>query len=90
VSSLGATRETILVSAALILIALSNARATEGLVFSGSGYTVNSGYTLNILIAMPSHPVIAQVQFTRPAAKDWVILPPRASSDQKVRHKRPF
>jgi hypothetical protein len=58
-----------LFSAALLLIASSNARATEGLIFSGGGYTIN------ILIGMAPDPIIAQVQFTPPGAKDWVTLP---------------
>ena len=57
-----------LLSAALLLIISSNARATEGLLFSGGGYT------LNILIGMAPDPIIAQVQFTPPGAKHWVTL----------------
>ena len=56
-------------SAALLLIACLNVRATEGLIFSGGGYT------LNILIGMAPDPIVGQVQFTPPVAKHWVILP---------------
>jgi hypothetical protein len=53
----------------LILIASSNVHATETLVFNGGGYTVH------ILIGFADDPVIAQVHFTPPGAKDWVSLP---------------
>ena len=58
-----------LFSAALIVIASSNVHATEGLIFSGGGYTIN------ILVGMAPDPHIAQVQFIPPGAKDWIGLP---------------
>jgi hypothetical protein len=58
-----------LFSAALILIVSSNVHATEAPVFNGGGYTIH------ILIGLADDPVIAQVHFTPPGAKDWVSLP---------------
>jgi hypothetical protein len=58
-----------LFSAALILIASSNVRATEALIFDGGDYSIY------ILIGMAPDPVIASVRFTPPGAKDWVSLP---------------
>lgn len=43
--------------------------ATEALLFNGGGYTID------ILIGFSDDPVIAQVRFTPPGAKNWVILP---------------
>jgi hypothetical protein len=43
--------------------------ATEALLFNGSGYTIE------VLIGFLDDPVIAQVRFTPPGAKDWVSLP---------------
>jgi hypothetical protein len=59
----------ILLSAALIFVASSNLRATEALIFDGGGYN------LYILIGMTDQPVVAEVRFTPPGAKDWVHLP---------------
>ena len=58
-----------LFSAVLIFIASSNVHATEALFFSGGGYTIE------ILIGYLDDPVIAQVRFTPPEAKDSVIIP---------------
>ena len=58
-----------LFAAALVLVASSNARATEALIFDGGGYTIE------ILIGQLDDPVIAQVRFTPPGAKDSVSLP---------------
>ena len=58
-----------LFSAALILVAFSDVHATEALVFDGGGYTIE------ILVGHLDEPVIAQVHFTPPGAKDWVTLP---------------
>ena len=55
--------------AALVLVASSNARATEALFFDGGGYTIE------ILIGMAPEPIIASVRFTPPGAKDRVSLP---------------
>jgi hypothetical protein len=59
----------ILLSAALIFVASSNLRATEALIFDGGGYNIY------ILIGISDHPVVAEVRFTPPRAKDWVHLP---------------
>jgi hypothetical protein len=59
----------ILLSAALIFVACSNLRATEAVIFDGGGYNIY------ILIGMADSPVIAEVRFTPPGAKDWVHLP---------------
>jgi hypothetical protein len=58
-----------LFSAALLLVAVSNVRATEALIFDGGGYSIY------ILIGMAPDPVIASVRFTSPGAKHWVSLP---------------
>jgi hypothetical protein len=58
-----------LFSAALLLIASSNVRATEALIFDGGGYYIY------ILVGGAPEPVIASVRFTPPEAKDWVSLP---------------
>ena len=58
-----------LFSAALVLVASSNAHATEALFFDGGGYTIE------ILIGMAPDPIIASVHFTSPEAKDRVSLP---------------
>ena len=60
---------TVLVSAALMLVAFSNLRATEALIFDGGGYN------LYILVGMADQPVIAEVRFTPPEAKDFIHLP---------------
>jgi hypothetical protein len=59
----------IFLSAALIFFASSNLHATEALIFDGGGYNVY------ILIGIADHPVVAQVRFTAPGAKDWVSVP---------------
>ena len=58
-----------LFSAALLLVAASNVRATEALIFDGGGYSIY------ILIGMPADPVIVSVRFASPGAKQWVSLP---------------
>jgi len=58
-----------LCSAALILIASSTVHATEALFFNGGGYTIQ------ILVGYVDDPVVAQVFFTPPGAKDWIVLP---------------
>lgn len=58
-----------LLSAALIAIASSNARATESLIFDGGGYNIQ------ILVGQLDDPVVAQVRFTPPEAKEAVVIP---------------
>ncbi len=58
-----------LFSAAVILVAFSDVNGTEALVFDGGGYTIE------ILVGYLDDPVVAQVHFTAPGAKDWVSLP---------------
>ena len=53
-----------LFSAALILVASSNMHATEALLFNGGGYAIE------VVIGFLDEPVIAQVRFTPPGAKD--------------------
>lgn len=67
-----------LFSAALALVASSNVHATEALFFNGGGYTIE------VLIGFVDDPVIAQVRFTPPEAKDSVIIP------QKLLHVEKF
>ena len=59
----------ILLSAALVLVAFSSLRATEALIFDGGGYNIY------ILVGFADSPVVAEVRFTAPGAKDWVHLP---------------
>jgi hypothetical protein len=59
----------LLFSAALILVASSSLHATEALLFDGGGYNIE------VLIGYLDDPVIAQVRFTPPGAKDLVSLP---------------
>src|SRR5262249_8231803 len=58
-----------LFSAALIVIASSSAHATEALIFNGSGYNIQ------IMVGYEDDPVVAQVLFTPPGGKDWIVLP---------------
>jgi hypothetical protein len=58
-----------LFSAALVLVTSSNVHATEALLFNGGGYAIE------LLIGFLDDPVVAQVRFTSPGAKDWVSLP---------------
>jgi hypothetical protein len=67
-----------LFSAALVLVASSNVHATEALLFDGGGYTIE------VLIGYLDDPVVAQVRFTSPEAKDSVIIP------QKLLHVEKF
>jgi hypothetical protein len=67
-----------LFSAALVLVASSNVHATEALFFNGGGYTIE------LLIGYLDDPVVAQVRFTSPEAKDSVIIP------QKLLHVEKF
>ena len=59
----------ILLSAVLIFLAASNLHATEALIFDGGGYNIQ------ILIGMTDQPVVGQLHFTPPGAKDWVVVP---------------
>jgi hypothetical protein len=58
-----------LLSAALIVVAFSTVHATEALLFSGGGYNIQ------IMVGYEDDPVVAQVFFTPPRAKDWVVIP---------------
>jgi|SRR5215469_2745811 len=58
-----------LFSAALIVIASSSVHATEALIFNGGGYNIQ------IMVGYEDDPVVAQVLFTPPGAKDWIVLP---------------
>ena len=58
-----------LFSTALILVASSSVHATEALLFTGGGYNIQ------IMVGYEDDPVVAQVFFTPPGAKDWVVLP---------------
>jgi hypothetical protein len=58
-----------LFSAALIVIASSSVHATEALIFNGGGYNIQ------IMVGYEDDPVVAQVLFTPPEAKDWIVLP---------------
>jgi hypothetical protein len=58
-----------LFSAALLLFASLNLHATEALLFNGGGYN------MQIMVGYDDNPVVAQILFTPPGAKDWVVLP---------------
>ncbi len=67
---MAAVDETFFFSGFLILVAASsNVHATEALLFNGGGYNIQ------ILIGYEDDPIIAQVLFTPPGAKEWVSLP---------------
>lgn len=68
--------------AALVLVASSNARATEALFFDGGGYSIE------ILIGMAPDPIIASVRFTPPGAKDRVGLPRELLNIEKFDMKK--
>src|SRR6267143_4275922 len=59
----------ILFSVVLIFVASSHLHATEALIFDGGGYNIQ------ILIGMTDQPVVGQLHFTSPGAKDWVVVP---------------
>jgi hypothetical protein len=72
----------ILLSAALIFVAFSNLRATEALIFDGGGYNIY------ILVGTTDRPVVAEVRFTPPGAKEWVYLPPELLQIEKFDMKQ--
>jgi hypothetical protein len=76
------THGAFLFSAALILIASSNADATESLFLNGGGYNIH------ILVGYEDDPVVAQVLFTPPGAKDWVVLPREVLQIEKFDMKK--
>jgi len=61
-----------LFSAVVILLASSRVHGTEALLFNGGGYN------MQIMVGYEDNPVVAQVLFTPPGAKDWVVLPREA------------
>ena len=63
--------KSILLAATLIFAASAKLQATEALIFDGGGYNI---YIL-VGFGDKPEPVIAQVRFTAPGAKDWVHLP---------------
>ena len=71
-----------LFSAALVLVASSNAHATEALFFNGGGYTIE------VLIGLVDDPVIAQVRFTPFGGKDSVIIPRKLLHVEKFDMKK--
>lgn len=71
-----------LVSAALSLFASLNLHATEALLFDGGGYN------MQIMVGYEDDPVVAQVLFTPPGAKDWVALPREGLQIQKFDMKK--
>jgi hypothetical protein len=71
-----------LFSAALVLVASSNARATEALIFDGGGYTIE------ILVGQLDDPVIAQVRFRPPEAKNSVLIPQKLLRVEKFDMKK--
>jgi hypothetical protein len=59
----------ILLAAALTLVASANLQATEGLNFFGGGYRVE------VLVGFADEANVGSVRLTRPGAKQWVALP---------------
>jgi len=59
----------ILLTAALLLVASAKLQATEAVIFDGGGYKIQ------ILVGMTDKPVVGQLHFTSPGAKDWVVIP---------------
>jgi hypothetical protein len=59
----------ILLAAALLFVAFAKVHATEALTFDGDGHY------LYILIGISEKPVIGDVRYTAPGAKDWVHVP---------------
>ena len=59
----------ILLAAALIFVASAKLQATEALHFQ------EGGYTILVYIGLMDGPVVGQVRFTAPGAKDSVVLP---------------
>jgi hypothetical protein len=71
-----------LFSAALIAIASSAAHATESLIFDGGGYNIQ------ILVGQLDDPVVAQVRFTPPEAKEAIVIPHEALRVEKFDMKK--
>jgi hypothetical protein len=71
-----------LFSAALVLAASSTSHATEALFFNGGGYTIE------LLIGFLDAPVIAQVRFTAPEAKEPVTIPRKLLRVEKFDMKK--
>ena len=71
-----------LFSATLVLVASSNACATEALIFDGGGYT------MEILIGQLDDPVVAQVRFMSPEAKEPVMIPQKLLRIEKFDMKK--
>jgi hypothetical protein len=61
--------KSLLLAAALLFVASAKLQATEALIFVGGGYN------LYILVGFSDQPVIGEVRFTPPGAKDWVPVP---------------
>ena len=72
----------LLFSAAVIVIAASNVHATESLFFNSDDYTIQ------ILVGYTDDPVVAQVRFTSPEAKEAVLLPREALQVEKFDMKK--
>jgi hypothetical protein len=72
----------LLFSAALLLLASSSLQATEALLFNGGGYN------MQIMVGYDDDPVVAQVLFTPPGVKDWVVLPPEGLHVEKFDMKK--
>jgi hypothetical protein len=71
-----------LFSAALFVIASSPLHATESLIFDGGGYNIQ------ILVGQLDDPVVAQVRFMPPEAKEAVVLPREALRVEKFDMKK--
>lgn len=72
----------ILFAATLIFVASAKLHATEALIFDGGGFNIQ------ILVGYTDQPVVAQVRFTPPGAKDWVDLPRSLLRIEKFDFKR--
>jgi hypothetical protein len=72
----------LLFSAILMLVATPYVDATEALLFDGGGYN------MQILVGYADDPVVAQVLFTPPGAKDWVVVPRESLQIEKFDMKK--
>jgi hypothetical protein len=74
--------KSILLAATLIFVASAKLNATEALIFDGGGYN------LYILVGFGDKPVIAEVRFTPPGAKEYISVPDELLQIEKFNMKK--
>ena len=72
----------ILLAVILCFLASAKVQATEALIFDGGGYN------LYILVGFGEKPVIADVRFTAPGAKEYVHVPTELLKIEKFDMKK--